>query len=71
MSEWKKYPETKPEKDINCVVKNIRRPFDSFLAIYSTYDDAFWQYEPNQLNKPYIAVTHYIEIPALPLEEWK
>lgn len=63
---WLKYPENKPKDGSSCWVINNRWGSDRFEAIYMSFKEVFWLYDPNKRDHPCLDVTHFIEIPEPP-----
>lgn len=69
MSEWKKYPENKPERDIVCLVFNSKGWMSDIRAIYHYGYDVFTLRDNNYRENLTLEVTHYLETPEPPRRE--
>jgi hypothetical protein len=67
--EWIDVKIEKPKDYCVCLVVNVNYGFQMFLAVYHKNYDVFVLSDPDQRKTTCLAVTHYINIPALPIND--
>jgi hypothetical protein len=64
---WKEYAKEKPDRDMICLVANIRAGSEIFQTCYRVKNDLFWYQLFSRNESHCLDVTHWMEIPRFPL----